>query len=119
MLVASGCGSPDLGPAPTISDLTLQSPDPSDTTRVRGSVHVADPLGLTALVVNLTIDSPTSSSALPPITVDTTVEGQLDATVTFGFKSKGDFESGTYQIVVTATEAGIPSNSLTSTMLVE
>jgi len=119
VLVVSACGSANLGPAPEISDLTLQSPDPSDTTRVRGSVHVTDPLGLTALVVKITVNGPTSSVALPPLTVESTVEGQHDATVTFGLNSKGDFASGTYQVAVTVTEAGVPSNSLMSTMLVE
>lgn len=60
------CGSPNFGPTPTISDLTIQSLLPSDTTRVAGSVHVVDPFGLTALAVNVTITGASGTQSLPP-----------------------------------------------------
>jgi hypothetical protein len=70
-------------------------------------------------MVHVTVEGPMSTVTLPPLTIHTTVEGQLEATVTFGFKSGGDFASGTYAIAVNVTESGIPSNTLTTAMLVE
>jgi hypothetical protein len=116
---ASGCGAEDYGPTPVISDLTLQSPDPSDTTRIHGTVHVTDPAGLTLLTVNLTVSGNGPTQVVTPIPVDTPVIGQLEATVGFKLASKADFASGTYQVTVTVTEAGMTSNALTSPMLVE
>jgi hypothetical protein len=108
-----------LGPAPEITDLSVQPLDPSDTTRISGSVHVQDPEGLTTLLVNVTIDGGGKTVSLPPASIDTTVVGQLEATVGFRVKSKTDFGSGTYRMTVTLTEAGTPSNPLTSTFVVQ
>jgi hypothetical protein len=113
------CSGRDLGPAPVISDLTLQSPVASDTTRVEGTVLVKDPLGLTTLMLSLTVNGPGPTEALPPFAIDSTVEGQLVATVAFNLRSTHAFQSGTYQLVVTLTEDGTPSNSLTSTLVVQ
>jgi hypothetical protein len=119
LLFGPACSGADLGPAPVIDSLTFQSPVASDTTHIKGTVHVKDPLGLTTLATNLTVLGPGPAVALPPLAVESTVEGQLEATVGFTVKSKAAFQSGTYRIVVTLTEDGTPSNALTGTVVVE
>jgi hypothetical protein len=119
LLFGPACGSADVGPAPVIDGLTFQSPVASDTTHIKGTVHVKDPLGLTTLMTNLTVSGPGPSESLPPIAVESTVEGQLEATVGFTVKSKSAFHTGTYRIGVTLTEDGTPSNSLTGTVVVQ
>jgi len=120
-LLVSACGSTttDLAPDPTISELTLEAIDPSDTTRIAGSIRVHDAAGLTTLMLNTTIDDGETTTELPPVTVDGIVEGQLDATARFRVKSKADFHTGSYQLTVSATEGEAPSNSLTATFTVE
>jgi hypothetical protein len=119
LLVLPACGSDAVGagPAPEISEMTIQSPVASDISRVRGTVHVRDPAGLTRLTVNLTVSGEGPTVTVPPTPVNSTVEGQLEATV--GFKLEGTFQSGTYQVAVTVTEAGTESNSLTSMLVVQ
>jgi hypothetical protein len=119
LLALPACGGTDFGPAPAISDLTLQSPLASDATRVAGTVHVTDPAGLTTLVASLTITSAAGSLTLPPLIMNGPVEGQVEATVSFRIKRPTVFPAGDYEVAVQMIEDGVPSNSLSMTVTVE
>jgi hypothetical protein len=118
-IAGPACGGTDFGPAPTISDLTIQTPLASDATRVTGTVHVTDPAGLTTLVASLTVTSAGSSITLPPLIMNGPVEGQVEANVSFRIKRPTEFPAGAYEVAVQMIEDGVPSNSLSTTMTVE
>jgi len=119
LATAPACGGATFGPAPEISELAFDPLVPSDTTRLVGTVHVQDSLGLTALMVEITVVGPESTEALPPRAVDSPVVGQVEATIPLRISAKRDFATGSYQIVVTLTEDGVPSNALASDFMVQ
>ena len=114
----TACGEVSGPDGPVISSLVVQSPLQSDETAFAGSVHVVDPAGLDALTLEVTISTSEGSETIP-VAIMTTVLGQTEATVRFDLKRKTWIAPGSQQIAVTAVEVDTPSNTLSTTLVVQ
>jgi hypothetical protein len=115
---SSGGDATGGGMAPVITQFTLESPIKTTASAITGSVHAADPVGLTGLSANVTITSPELDSMFSvPISGGTVSE--TAQTIPLLVELESTIPAGTYHVTITLTESGATSNSLESTVVVQ
>jgi hypothetical protein len=121
-LTLAACGSSSGGEgdtmAPVISDFTLKSPISSTASSITGSVHVADPAGLSGLSVNVTITSAELDTSFSTAVTGSTTN-ETAQTIPLLVELESAIPAGTYHVAITLAENGVTSNSLESTVVVQ
>jgi hypothetical protein len=119
LVALAACSSSSASPdAPVISGFTMTSPVPAGTTVISGQVSVEDPSGLADVTVDMTItgngvDLPISNAVMGGSAAVTAATVPLEVAVSTAIPA------GSYNVTLTLSEAGVKSNVLTTTVVVQ
>ena len=114
----SACGS-SAGPAPVISNLTIQSPLAAGATTASGMLEAMDSAGLTDLILDFTVTSSNGGASSFSAPVQGGSSSQTSAPLPFVVELSPGAPAGSYTVAVTLSAGGQVSNMLTTTVVLQ